>query len=130
MKPRADSRSFGLCAIALLIAAACSLPAQAAPPKLTALDYFQIYQLYARYSWSLDSGNGAARTATFTTDGTFNSNMSTPSGSHSRLGLGFSRGVQSTSTGDKTMYALATRFKTISGCAKADDTINISGGKA
>jgi len=39
--------------------------------QLTAGDYDQIYNLYAEYSYALDTGNGAARVATFTPDGTF-----------------------------------------------------------
>ena len=80
--------------IVLLMTAFGALPAQAA--KLTALDYFQIYQLYARYSWSLDSGNGVARTATFTADGTFNSNMSEHKGESAQ-----SLGARTTRTGPK-----------------------------
>jgi hypothetical protein len=36
---------------------------------LTAMDYIEIQQLYARYALSLDMGDGAARAATFTTGG-------------------------------------------------------------
>jgi hypothetical protein len=47
-------------------------PAFAQPAtKLTPEDYDQIYNLYAEYAYALDTGNGAARTATFTPDGTF-----------------------------------------------------------
>jgi hypothetical protein len=39
--------------------------------KLTAADYIEIYQLYSAYAVGLDTGNGPARIATFTPDGTF-----------------------------------------------------------
>jgi len=46
--------------------------AYAQPAKqLTAEDYAEIYNLYSAYSIGLDTGNGAARVATFTPDGTF-----------------------------------------------------------
>jgi len=49
---------------------------QMAVTKLTPEDYVQIYQLYSAYSDSLDTGNGPARVATFTPDGTFSSFIS------------------------------------------------------
>jgi hypothetical protein len=36
---------------------------------LTAMDYIEIHQLYARYALALDLGDGAARATTFTTGG-------------------------------------------------------------
>jgi len=42
--------------------------------KLTTDDLVEIQQLYARYNWSLDSGDAEAYAATFTTDGVFNNN--------------------------------------------------------
>ena len=39
--------------------------------RLTPADYVEIYNLYSAYSLGLDTGNGAARVATFTPDGTF-----------------------------------------------------------
>src|SRR6478736_340070 len=36
---------------------------------LTAMDYIEIQQLYARYAAALDFGDGAARATTFTADG-------------------------------------------------------------
>ncbi len=38
---------------------------------LTAEDYIEMQQLYAKYCYALDLGDGAARAATFTPDGTF-----------------------------------------------------------
>lgn len=38
---------------------------------LTAMDYIEIQQLYARYAAALDFGDGAARATTFTTGGYF-----------------------------------------------------------
>lgn len=43
---------------------------------LSALDYIEIQQLYARYNRALDMGDGAGRVATFTGDGTFSSALS------------------------------------------------------
>ena len=65
-----------ICFAVRSVFAACFLfgasPAFAQPVmKLTAEDYDQIYNLYAEYSYALDTGNGAARAATFTPDGTF-----------------------------------------------------------
>ena len=40
-------------------------------PKLTADDYMEIINLYGRYSFALDTGDGELRGSTFTTDGTF-----------------------------------------------------------
>jgi hypothetical protein len=42
---------------------------------LSALDYIEIQQLYARYAAGLDFGDGAARAATFTPDGTFTTSI-------------------------------------------------------
>jgi hypothetical protein len=49
---------------------------------LTPQDYIDIYQLYAKYAWALDTGDGPGRVATFTPDGIFmgNSNNEAPEG--------------------------------------------------
>ena len=39
--------------------------------ELTPADYIEIHQLYAKYSFALDLGDGPGRAATFTPDGTF-----------------------------------------------------------
>ena len=41
---------------------------------MTAQDYFEIQQLYAKYNHAIDSGNGEAYADTFTPDGVFNGN--------------------------------------------------------
>lgn len=41
--------------------------------QLTPADYIEIYQLYSAYAYAIDTGNGAARIATFTPDGIFKS---------------------------------------------------------
>jgi len=41
---------------------------------MTAQDYFEIQQLYAKYNHAIDSGNGEAYADTFTPDGVFNNN--------------------------------------------------------
>jgi len=42
---------------------------------LSAMDYIEIHQLYARYAAGLDFGEGAARASTFTPDGTFTTSI-------------------------------------------------------
>lgn len=54
-----------LCALTL-----SALTLQAA--ELTAQDYNEIEQLYAKYNHAIDSGNGAGWAETFTVDGVFN----------------------------------------------------------
>ena len=39
--------------------------------ELTPADYIEMHQLYGKYSFALDLGDGAGRAATFTPDGTF-----------------------------------------------------------
>lgn len=57
--------------IALLtVFLACTLPAHAA--ELSAQDYMEIQQLYARYNLAIDHGEAEAWAATFTPDGVFN----------------------------------------------------------
>lgn len=61
----------------LVIAAALALfaaPIMAAE-KLTADDYIEITQLYAKYNHAIDSGDADAWAATFTPDGVFNKNF-------------------------------------------------------
>jgi uncharacterized protein (TIGR02246 family) len=41
---------------------------------MTAQDYFEIQQLYAKYNHAIDSGDGEAYADTFTPDGVFNNN--------------------------------------------------------
>src|SRR5215831_17384641 len=42
---------------------------------LTAQDLVDIQQLYAKYNWTLDSGDAEAYASTFTPDGVFNNNV-------------------------------------------------------
>lgn len=81
-----------LLAFAAFGALALSSPsaAQTAPPQkslvppglsadreaLSPMDYIEIQQLYARHSIALDTGNGAARGALFTPDGSYSNLMS------------------------------------------------------
>ena len=46
-------------------------PNKTATPELTPADYLEIHQLYGKYSFALDMGDGAGRAAVFTADGTF-----------------------------------------------------------
>jgi len=57
---------------ALILGSLTWLLAQQRYTKLTADDYIEIQQLYARYNNAIDSGDGEAYAATFVTDGTFN----------------------------------------------------------
>ena len=43
--------------------------------KLTTDDLVEIQQLYAKYNWTLDSGDSQGYAATFTPDGVFNNNV-------------------------------------------------------
>lgn len=54
------------------------LGAKVAKPfgALSALDYAEIERLYADYAFAIDTGDGKARAATFTADGTFSSSLS------------------------------------------------------
>jgi hypothetical protein len=56
---------------AAILAAA---PAFAQSGTLTAQDYAEIQQLYARYNHAIDAGDAEAYAATFTEDGVFNTN--------------------------------------------------------
>src|SRR4051812_32140122 len=51
------------------------LSAQKATGKLTSDDLVEIQQLYAKYNWSLDSGDAEGYASTFTADGVFNNNV-------------------------------------------------------
>jgi bifunctional aromatase (cyclase/dehydratase) len=57
----------------VLVGAASRVGAQK-PGTLTAMDYIEIQQLYARYNNAIDAGDGEAYAATFTPDGVFNNN--------------------------------------------------------
>jgi hypothetical protein len=47
----------------------------AAAGQLSAQDYFEIQQLYARYNVAIDSGDAEGWAATFTPDGVFNTSI-------------------------------------------------------
>jgi hypothetical protein len=55
-----------------MVLALALLPAWAAAQSLTAQDYVDIQQLYARYNEAIDTGNAEAWADTFTADGVFN----------------------------------------------------------
>jgi SnoaL-like domain len=54
------------------VAGGAALTAQGG--KLTTDDLVEIQQLYAKYNWTLDSGDSQGYAATFTPDGVFNNN--------------------------------------------------------
>jgi len=60
-------------AVTLTIVASAGLFAQGGG-KLTTDDLVEIQQLYAKYNWTLDSGDSQGYAATFTPDGVFNNN--------------------------------------------------------
>src|SRR3979409_2796047 len=51
------------------------LSAQKSAGKLTSDDLVEIQQLYAKYNWTLDSGDAEGYASTFTPDGVFNNNV-------------------------------------------------------
>jgi hypothetical protein len=55
------------------VACSAALAAQSGG-KLTTDDLVEIQQLYAKYNWTLDSGDSQGYAATFTPDGVFNNN--------------------------------------------------------
>ena len=61
---------FGTALFSMLIGTAAISFAQ--QRKLTADDYMEIQQLYAKYNTAIDSGDGEGYAATFTPDGVFN----------------------------------------------------------
>src|SRR5277367_446554 len=58
--------------LAIAAAAAMLVGASWAADTLSAQDYFEIQQLYARYNNAIDSGDAEGWAATFTPDGVFN----------------------------------------------------------
>ena len=58
--------------LAIAAAAAMLVGASWAADTLSAQDYFEIQQLYARYNIAIDSGDAEGWAATFTSDGIFN----------------------------------------------------------
>ena len=59
----------------LSVALGAEPSAQSAGGTLTAQDFVEIQQLYAKYNWALDSGDSQGYAATFTPDGVFNNNV-------------------------------------------------------
>ena len=61
---------------AAIVAGSVWVSAQSGAAKtFTAQDFVDIQQLYAKYNWSLDSGDADAYASTFTVDGVFNNNV-------------------------------------------------------
>jgi len=60
---------------AAIVAGSVWVSAQSGAAKsFSAQDFVDIQQLYAKYNWSLDSGEAEAYASTFTPDGVFNNN--------------------------------------------------------
>lgn len=68
-------RNVVVLAVVALVAGTAWVYAQKAGGTLTAQDFVDIQQLYARYNWALDSGDSEGYAATFTPDGVFNNNV-------------------------------------------------------
>lgn len=62
-------------AVAAVVLALGPTNAFAQGGQLTAQDLVEIQQLYAKYNWTLDSGDSQGYAATFTPDGVFNNNV-------------------------------------------------------
>jgi uncharacterized protein (TIGR02246 family) len=60
--------------LALAMSAMSLLATAAFADPMTAQDYFEIQQLYARYNHAIDSGDAEGYADTFTPDGVFNNN--------------------------------------------------------
>jgi hypothetical protein len=59
----------------VLVSGATLAHAQKAGAALTAQDFAEIQQLYAKYNWTLDAGDAEGYASTFTADGVFNNNV-------------------------------------------------------
>jgi hypothetical protein len=59
----------------VLVSGATLAYAQKAAAALTAQDFVEIQQLYAKYNWTLDAGDAEGYASTFTPDGVFNNNV-------------------------------------------------------
>jgi SnoaL-like protein len=66
-----------LALLGLVLAAGTTLvyAKNGASAALTAQDFVEIQQLYAKYNWTLDAGDAEGYASTFTSDGTFNNNV-------------------------------------------------------
>jgi len=69
------TRTILMLAALLSVALGAEPSAQSAGGTLTAQDFVEIQQLYAKYNWALDSGDSQGYAATFTPDGVFNNNV-------------------------------------------------------
>ena len=58
-------------ALASVVSACQRVQGEETPTPLTAQDYIEIQQLYARYAWAADAGDGDAFAATFVPDGNY-----------------------------------------------------------
>jgi hypothetical protein len=68
-------RIFTLAAAFIVSGTAWMAAQKAAGQALTAQDFVDIQQLYAKYNWALDSGDSEGYASTFTPDGVFNNNV-------------------------------------------------------
>lgn len=62
------------CLLSIVMGALALLATAANAEPMTAQDYFEIQQLYAKYNHAIDSGNADGYADTFTPDGVFNGN--------------------------------------------------------
>jgi hypothetical protein len=68
-------RVVALMAIAIVSGTTWSYAQKPGAKPLAAQDFVDIQQLYARYNWTLDSGDSEGYASTFTPDGVFNTNV-------------------------------------------------------
>ena len=68
-------KTLALVGIALVSGSTWVGAQKAGARTLTAQDFADIQQLYAKYNWALDAGDSEGYASTFTPDGVFNSNV-------------------------------------------------------
>jgi hypothetical protein len=68
-------RKLSVLLVAAMVSGGTWVYAQSGSKQLTAQDLVDIQQLYAKYNWSLDSGDAEGYASTFTPDGVFNNNV-------------------------------------------------------
>ena len=68
-------RILALVGVAVVCGSAWAGAQTAGSKTLTAQDFVDIQQLYAKYNWSLDAGDAEGYASTFTPDGVFNNNV-------------------------------------------------------
>jgi actinorhodin biosynthesis protein ActVIA len=68
-------KALGIAVGALFVGTVWVYAQSGAAKTLTAQDFVDIQQLYAKYNWTLDAGDAEGYASTFTPDGVFNNNI-------------------------------------------------------